>query len=68
MADLFRVHEVARIRTGKYSGLVGTVSAVKTVDGKQESVRVQIEGIKDGQPVSAHVWLKRSAVERNHGA
>lgn len=68
MADVFRVHEVARIRNGKYFGLVGTVTDQKTEDGKQVSVRVQIDGMKDGQAVSAHVWLKRSQVERNHGA
>lgn len=68
MADVFRVHEVARIRNGKYCGLVGTVTDQKTEDGKQVSVRVQVEGIKDGETVAAHLWLKRSQVGRNHGA
>lgn len=69
MADLFRVHEVARIRTGKYSGMVGTVTETRTdATGKQTGVRVQLDGILNGEAVAAHVWLKRSAVERNHGA
>lgn len=68
MADVFRVHEVARIRNGRHAGMVGTVTDQKTEDGKQVSVRVQIDGVKDGESVSAHVWLKRSQVERNHDA
>lgn len=64
MQDKFRMHDVACIRTGKYAGLVGTVTDTKDEAGKQTGVRVKVEGVRDDQPVSAHVWLKRSAVER----
>lgn len=65
-ADHFRIHEDARIRTGKYAGLAGTVTDQQTEGDKQTRVRVRIEGAKDGQPVQAHLWLKRSAVGRLH--
>ena len=65
MQDVFRVHDVARIRTGRYAGLLGTVTDTKTEAGKQTGVRVQVEGVRASQPVAAHVWLKRSQVERN---
>jgi transcription antitermination factor NusG len=61
--DVFQVHDAARILTGKYAGTVGTVTEVR-----ESSVRVQIEGVKDEQPVSAHPWLKPSQLGRNHGA
>lgn len=64
MQDKFRVHDVACIRTGKYAGLMGTVTDTKDEAGKQTGVRVKVEGMRDDKPVSAHVWLKRSAVER----
>lgn len=64
MQDKFRVHDVACIRTGKYAGLMGTVTDTKDEAGKQTGVRVKVEGVRDDQPVNAHVWLKRSAVER----
>jgi hypothetical protein len=64
MQDKFRVHDVACIRTGKYAGLMGTVTDTKDEAGKQTGVRVKVEGVRDDKPVSAHVWLKRSAVER----
>lgn len=65
MQDVFRVHEVARIRNGSYAGLVGTVTDTKKEAGKQTGVRVRVEGVRDDQTVNAHVWLKRSQVERN---
>lgn len=65
MQDVFRVHDVARIRTGRYAGLLGTVTDTKTEAGKQTGVRVHAEGVRDDQTVTAHVWLKRSQVERN---
>ena len=67
MQDVFKVHDVARIRTGRYAGLLGTVTDTKAEAGKQTGVRVQVEGVRDNQPVAAHVWLKRSQVGRNHG-
>ena len=67
MDDNFQVHDVARIRYGEYAGLVGTVTDTKQNAGKQTGVRGQVEGVRDGESVSAHVWLKRSAVGRNHG-
>ncbi|MGV0983499.1 MAG: hypothetical protein ACOYB2_03025 [Limnohabitans sp.] len=69
MADIFQVHEAARIRTGKYAGMVGTVTETRTDDaGKQTGVRVKMDGVFNGEPMTAHVWVKRSSVERNHGA
>lgn len=72
MQDVFKVHDVARIRTGRYAGLLGTVTdtrfAPKSETGfqtVQTQVRVRVEGVRDEQTVTAHVWLKRSNVERN---
>lgn len=66
MADVFRIHEVARIRTGKYAGMVGTVTDTRQDDtGKQTGVRVAIEGTREGQDVKAERWFKRSEVQRN---
>jgi len=72
MQDKFRVHDVACIRTGKYAGLMGTVTETRDAVGVrwptlcvvQTHVRVKVEGMRDDKPVNAHVWLKRSAVER----
>ena len=72
MNDVFKIHEMARIRVGKYAGMVGTVTDIRhdAIKGptKQTSLRVQLEGVKDGEAIKAHVWVKRSQVERNHGA
>jgi hypothetical protein len=66
--DFFRVHETAMVKAGKYAGLGGTVTDERTEGDTQKMVRVSIEGVQNGQPVSAHVWLKRSQLERfNHG-
>lgn len=62
MADTFRPHEVARVKSGKYAGLVGTVT-----EARPASVRVLIEGVRDDKEVRAHVWMKPSQLERNHG-
>lgn len=62
MSDVFKVHEVARIKSGKYAGLVGTVT-----DTREKQCRVLIEGVREGEPFTAHTWINRSALERNHG-
>lgn len=62
MKDEFRVHEVARVKYGKYEGLVGLVTEIKP-----DSLRLKIEGVKDGQEISTHKWYKLSQVKRNHG-
>lgn len=62
MSDVFKVHEVARIKSGKYAGLVGTVT-----DTREKQLRVLIEGVREGEPFTAHAWVPRSSVERNHG-
>lgn len=69
MQDFFQIHDVARIRNGRYAGLVGTVTGHRqdAATGKQTGVQVKVEGVKDGEPITGHVWLKRSQVERNHG-
>lgn len=67
MQDIFNIHDVARIRNGKYAGLVGTVTGHREDGTKQTHVQVQVEGVKDNAPINAHVWLKHSQVERNHG-
>ena len=67
MADVFRLHEAARIKSGKYAGQVGIVTDTRADEtGRQTGVRVLMEGVREGEPFAAHVWLKRSAVERNH--
>lgn len=65
MNDVFKVHEPARIRTGKYAGLVGTVTETVEEDGQQTGVQLEIQGVRDGEPVSKQLWFKRSQVERN---
>ena len=68
MNDVIKVHEPARIRTGKYAGMVGTVTETVVEDGQQTGVRLDIQGVKEGEPVNKQLWFKRSAVERNtHG-
>lgn len=68
MNDVFKVHEPARIRTGKYAGMVGTVKETVEEDGQQTGVQLEIQGVRDGEPVSKQLWFKRSQVERNpHG-
>jgi transcription antitermination factor NusG len=58
----FKPNEVAHIRTGKFAGLAGTVTDTKP-DTKM--VRVHIEGVRDGQAITAHVWLKAGQLEHN---
>ncbi len=66
MADVFRVHEVARVRLGKYAGMVGTVTETRQDGaGKQTGVRVLIDGVSNGEPINVERWFKRSEVERN---
>jgi endo-1,4-beta-mannosidase len=68
MAEILKIHDVARIRSGKYAGLVGTVTQTRTDDaGKQTSVRVEIEGVNDGEAFKVQRSFKRSEVE-HHGA
>ncbi len=62
MKDVFKVHEVARSESGIYAGLGGTVT-----DTREKQVRVLIEGVREGEPFTAHAWVPRSSVERNHG-
>jgi hypothetical protein len=66
MDDIFQVHEVARIRTGKYAGMVGTVTETRKDDkGKQTGVRVWIDGTSEGRNITTEKWFKRSEVARN---
>ncbi|QXZ10954.1 hypothetical protein KUF54_07105 [Comamonas sp. Y33R10-2] len=68
MNDVFKVHESARIRTGKYAGLVGTVTETVEEEGQQTGVEVCIQGVREGVTVDKKLWFKRSQVERNaHG-
>lgn len=68
MNDVFKVHEPARIRTGKYAGMVGTVTETVEEDGQQTGVRLDIQGVREGVTVAKELWFKRSQVERNtHG-
>lgn len=62
MNDVFKIHEVARIKSGKYLGLVGTVT-----DTREKQCRIKIEGVRDGVPFMVHAWVNRSALERNNG-
>lgn len=59
--DIFKIHETAKIRSGKYAGLVGTVT-----DTKESTIRVHIFGVVNDEPLDVQVWVKRSAVVRNH--
>ncbi len=60
MKDVFKIHEIGRIRSGKHAGLVGVIT-----DTKEDTVRVLVEGVRNDEEFTVHVWLKRSAVERN---
>ena len=60
MKDVLKIHEVGKIRSGKHAGLVGVIT-----DTKNDTLRVLVEGVKNDEPFTVHVWLKRSAVERN---
>jgi len=61
MQDEFKVHQEARIKSGKYSGLVGVVT-----ETRPSGVRVKIEGVKDSEKINSHAWYKTSQVGRNH--
>lgn len=64
--DVFLVHETARIRVGKYAGLVGVVNeSRRDENGKQVSAKVQIDGVRDDQSISVERWFKSSELERN---
>ena len=68
MNDVFKIHEAARIRTGKYASLVGTVTDTVEEEGQQTGVQLDIQGVREGVAVSRQLWFKRSSVERNnHG-
>ena len=58
MKQLAKVHEVVAISSGRYAGLSGVVT-----DTKDGSARVQIEGVRDDETVSAHVWIRNSALK-----
>lgn len=62
MKDEFKVHQEARIKSGKNAGLVGVVT-----ETRPSGVRVKIEGVKDGQTINSQAWYKVSQVGRNHG-
>lgn len=49
------------IKSGKYAGLVGTV-----VEAREASVRVEISGVQEGQPIEAAAWLKPAQLEAAH--
>lgn len=57
MKQLAKVHEVVAVASGRYAGLSGVVT-----ETKEGSARVKIDGVRDDQPVSAHLWIKNSAL------
>lgn len=57
----WRAHESACIRNGKYAGLIGTVTETRPETGM---VRVQIQGVKDGESIDVQPWMKAGALER----
>lgn len=59
MSD-FQGHQAVRIRTGKYAGLVGNVFEQNRDKG---TVRVQIQGVQDGQPLNVDHWFKAAQLE-----
>lgn len=61
MAQKWRPHEAARVKSGKYEGLVGTVAETRDETGM---VRVLIEGVRAGATLAALVWLKAGQLER----
>lgn len=62
MSHAFRVWDVARIKGGKYAGLVGTVTEVKT---GTDRVRVKVDGVKDNEPVTVERWFSARELEAN---
>lgn len=59
MVQKLRPHEAVRVKAGKAAGLVGVVMEVEG-----ERVRVQVHGVKDGEPVNVDGWLSVKSVER----
>lgn len=59
MVQEFRPHEAVKVKAGKAAGLVGVVMEVEG-----ERVRVQVHGVKDGEPVNMDAWLSVKSVER----
>lgn len=53
------VNKSVKILTGKYAGLVGVVEEVR----ENGQVRVNIQGVANGQPINALVWLKAAQLE-----
>lgn len=58
----FRVNEVAHVRSGKYAGCAGTVTDTRP---ETKQVRVHIEGVREGVPFTAHLWLKAGQLEHD---
>ena len=57
MKQLAKVHDSVRVGSGRYAGLTGVVT-----ETKEGSARVKIDGVREDEPFSAHVWLKNSAL------
>lgn len=53
------VNKSVSILTGKYAGLAGVVE----VTGENGAVKVHVEGVSNGEPINATVWLKSSQWE-----
>lgn len=67
MTDIFQIHQPARILSGKYADMVGTVQGTKDNEaGEQESAQLFIDGVKDGEPVQVVRWFKVEQIGRNH--
>lgn len=61
MEQQWRPHEAARIKSGKHAGTVGTVVEARPETGM---VRVEVQGVRNGEAVDARVWLKAGQLER----
>ena len=57
MKQIPKIHDVVAVSSGRYAGLSGVVT-----ETKEGGARVKIEGVRDNEPVTAHVWQKNSSL------
>lgn len=57
--DILKIHDAVRVHSGKFAGLIGTVT-----DTDENRAMVKIEGIQNGEEVNHHEWLKNAQLSR----
>lgn len=57
MDQKLKPHDAVRVKVGKLAGLVGTI-----VETQADKVRVQVQGVQNGEPVDGDLWLSVKSV------